>query len=66
MAEEELRYPKASDALSGVIEKLIPPRAYTYLFAALPGLFFEISILVKNPGQVWESNPNFQLPTHGE
>ena len=54
MPDAELRYPKASDVLSGVIEKLIPPQAYTYLFVALPGLFFEISILVKNPERICE------------
>src|SRR5260221_6154997 len=54
MADVELPHPKTSEVLSGVIEKLIPPRAYTYLFAALPGLFFEISILVANPGRMCE------------
>ena len=54
MADADSPYPKVSDALSGVIEKLIPPRAYTYLFAAVPGFFFEISILIKNPGRVSE------------
>ena len=54
MAEADFPNPKASDVLSGVVEKLIPPRAYTYLFAALPGLFFEISILVANPERMCE------------
>jgi hypothetical protein len=52
MADVELPHPKSSEVLSGVIEKLIPPRAYTYLFATLPGLFFEISILVANPRRI--------------
>jgi len=49
MADADFPSSKPSDALTGVIEKLIPPRAYTYLFASLPGLFFETSILVTNP-----------------
>ncbi|MGC1619768.1 MAG: hypothetical protein WA765_14860, partial [Candidatus Acidiferrum sp.] len=54
MADVELPHPKSSEVLSGVIDKLIPPRAYNYLFAALPGLFFEISILVANPERMCE------------
>src|SRR5882762_3364695 len=54
MPEKEFPGSIASDVLSGVIDKLIPPKAYTYLFAALPGFFFEISILIKNPGRMWE------------
>jgi hypothetical protein len=47
MADDD--FPKSLDALTGVVEKLIPPRAYEYLFAAIPGFFFEISIFVSNP-----------------
>jgi hypothetical protein len=54
MADAEYPGSIGSDALTGVIEKLIPPRAYTYLFATLPGLFFEISILVANPARMCE------------
>jgi len=52
MADTDFPGSIASDALSGVVEKLIPPRAYILLFAALPGLFFEISLLLANPDRM--------------
>lgn len=43
-----------ADAISKVILHLVPARAYTFLFAFLPGLFFEISVLLSNPALVCE------------
>jgi hypothetical protein len=42
----------ASEVISKVVSNVIPPRTYTYLFAMIPGLFFEVSILFGNPGYV--------------
>lgn len=41
-----------ADAITKVILHLVPPRAYTFLFAFLPGLFFEMCILLSNPALV--------------
>ena len=41
------------DAATRVISNLLPPRAYLFLFALLPGLFFETSILLANPALVY-------------
>jgi hypothetical protein len=42
----------ASEALSKVLSNVIPPKTYTYLTAIIPGLFFEVSILLGNPEYV--------------
>jgi hypothetical protein len=38
-----------SEAISKVLSSVIPPKAYAYFIAFLPGLFFEISIFLANP-----------------
>lgn len=38
-----------SEAISKILLSVIPPRAYAYLSAFLPGLFFEVSIFLANP-----------------
>jgi hypothetical protein len=38
-----------SEAVFKVLSNLIPPETYVYLFACLPGFFFETSILIANP-----------------
>jgi hypothetical protein len=42
----------ASEAVTKVLSNVIPPRTYTYLSAMIPGLFFELSILLGNPAYV--------------
>jgi hypothetical protein len=42
-----------SEAISILISNVIPPRAYTFLFALVPGLFFEISVLLANAALVY-------------
>ncbi len=42
----------ASEVVSKVLSNVIPPRAYAYLFALIPGVFFEVSILLGNPSYV--------------
>jgi hypothetical protein len=44
---------QVSDAISKVISSVIPPRAYEFLFALIPGLFFEISVHLANPALVY-------------
>jgi len=41
-----------SDAISKLISNVLPPRTYELLFALLPGIFFEISILLGNPALI--------------
>lgn len=53
MNDHKATIPHVSDALSTVLSNLIPPRAYTFLFTLLPGLFFEISLLLGNPACVY-------------
>lgn len=53
MNDNKSTIPHVSDALSAVLSNLIPPRAYTFLFALLPGLFFETSLLLANPACVY-------------
>jgi hypothetical protein len=43
-----------SGAVSKVVSSVIPPRAYTFVAALIPGLFFEVSILVANPALACE------------
>lgn len=38
-----------TEAISKILLSVIPPRAYAYLAAFLPGLFFEVSIFLANP-----------------
>jgi len=42
-----------SEAISILIANVIPPRAYTFLYALVPGLFFETSLLLANPALVY-------------
>jgi hypothetical protein len=42
-------FPNVSGVISEVISSVVPPRAYIFMVAVLPGLFFEISILLANP-----------------
>jgi hypothetical protein len=42
-----------SEAISILISNVIPPRAYTFLFALVPGVFFETSVLLTNPALVY-------------
>src|SRR5258708_389006 len=40
---------EVSNAISKVISSVVPPHLYVFLVALLPGLFFELSILLANP-----------------
>jgi hypothetical protein len=40
---------EVSGAISHIVSAVVPPRAYTFAVALLPGLFFEISVLLANP-----------------
>lgn len=41
-----------TDALSGILHKLIPEKTHIYIFAFIPGVFLEISMLIANPARI--------------
>jgi hypothetical protein len=45
---------EVSGAISHIVSAVVPPRAYTIMIGLLPGLFFEISILLANPAMFCE------------
>jgi hypothetical protein len=45
-------FPVSGEAITKVLSNVLPPRTYTYLSAMIPGLFFELSILIGNPSYV--------------
>lgn len=57
------------DAISKVILHLVPARAYTFLFAFLPGLFFEMSVVISNPALACQlfakAQDGFRLSNYG-
>src|SRR5258708_28228990 len=49
-----------TEAIANVLSRVIPPKSYQYLFACLPGLFFEVSILISNPIFVHQLSAQFR------
>jgi len=41
-----------SEAVARLLSNLMPPKTYRYLFACLPGLFFEVCVLIANPALI--------------
>src|SRR5258705_616299 len=45
-------FPEVSGVITKIVSSVVPPRAYIFVVALLPGLFFEISILLADPALV--------------
>lgn len=49
-----------SEAVARLLSNLMPPKTYRYLFACLPGLFFEVCILIANPALIYSLDAKLQ------
>ena len=56
-------FPEVSGAISKVISSVVPPRAYIFLVALLPGLSFEIAL---NHSNFSDPGANINWPTFGQ
>jgi hypothetical protein len=45
-------FPEVSGVITKIVSSVVPPRAYVFMVALLPGLFFELSILLADPALV--------------
>lgn len=54
MSDAQSPVSHVSEALTRVLSNIVPAGAYTLCYALLPGLFFEISILLANPARINE------------
>jgi hypothetical protein len=51
MSDAQIPGSHVSHAISQIISNVLPPHAYEFLFALVPGLFFEISVLLADPAR---------------